>query len=120
MYGLRDDIDLHFLIGRTLIQVGIGLYQIIFRFDEEVAISVTGEFSFHDEHSVWVWRPEPGSYAHAARTASLLGKSIQDLECNSNGTLTLRFSNDSHLTLLDNSDEFESYDITRPGQTIVV
>jgi len=34
--------------------------------------------------------------------------------------LTLLFSNEQRLTLRDNSKDYESYDITRPGQTIVV
>jgi hypothetical protein len=30
------------------------------------------------------------------------------------------FSNGHRLSILDSSKEYESYDITRPGQTIVV
>jgi hypothetical protein len=36
------------------------------------------------------------------------------------GTLTLAFPNQHRLTILDSFKEYESYDISRPGQTIIV
>jgi hypothetical protein len=39
---------------------------------------------------------------------------------NANGTLALTFSKGDRLTLADSSREYESYQITRPGETIVV
>ncbi|MGI0085014.1 MAG: DUF6188 family protein [Nitrososphaerales archaeon] len=120
MYGLRTDIDLGFLKGREIIQVAIGVYQIIFGFDDDVRISVEGEFSYFDGQSGSVWRPEPGGAQIASRTLSLLGATIETFTGEENGTLTLTFSNGHRLTILDNSKEYESYDITRPGETIVV
>ncbi len=58
--------------------------------------------------------------ASAARTLALLGATIKNFESNENGTLALTFSNGHRLTMLDPSKEYESYDITRPGQTIIV
>jgi hypothetical protein len=48
MYGLKKDTDLSFLNGRELVQAAVGLYQTIFRFDEDVTISAEGEFSYFD------------------------------------------------------------------------
>src|SRR6266704_2806431 len=120
MYGLKKEIDLSFLNGRELIQVAIGLYPTSFRFDEDVAISVEAEFSYFNGQAEWIWKPEPGAAQIAARTVSLLGATIQTFEGQGNGTLSLVFSNGQRLTILDSSKEYESYDITRPGQTIVV
>ncbi len=120
MYGLKKEIDLSFLNGRELIQVAIGLYHTSFRFDEDVAISVEAEFSYFNGQAEWIWKPEPGAAQIAARTVSLLGATIQTFEGQGNGTLSLVFSNGQRLTILDSSKEYESYDITRPGQTIVV
>src|SRR5467141_3689929 len=111
MYGLKKEIDLRFLNDRELTQVAVGLYHISFRFDEDVAISAEGEFRYFDGQDEWTWRPEP-------RTA-LLGATITNFESNENGTLALTFSNGHRLTMLDSSKEYESYDITRPGQTII-
>jgi len=120
MYGLKKQIDLTFLNGRELIQLAVGLYQVIFRFDEDVAVSVEGEFRYFDGQAEWIWRPEPGSSLIAARTVALLGATIESLESNANGTLALTFSCGHRLTLADSSREYESYQITRPGETIVV
>ena len=120
MYGLKKEINLSFLNGRELIQVAVGLYQTIFRFDEDLVISVEGEFRYFDGQAEWTWRPEPGSSLIAARTVALLGTTIESLESNANGTLSLTFSNGQRLTLADSSREYESYQITRPGETIVV
>jgi hypothetical protein len=120
MYGLKKQIDLSFLTGRELIQLAIGVYQVQFGFDEDVRISVESEFRYFDGQAEWIWRPEPGSSSIAARAVALLGATIESFGTNIDGTLTLAFSNQHRLTILDSSKEYESYDIARPGQTIIV
>ncbi len=120
MYGMSRDIDLSFLNRREVVQVAIGVYQIIFSFDEDVVISVQAQFNYFDGESESVWRPEPGSAQIAARTVALLGATRESFKSHENGTLVLMFSNGHRLTILDSSKVYESYDITRPGQTIVV
>ena len=120
MYGLRKKIDLSFLRGREVIQIAIGVYQTQFGFDEDVRISVEGGFSYFDGQNDSVWKPEPGFEQIAARTVALLGATVETFEAREDGTLTLNFSNGHRLIIPDSSKEYESYDITRPGQTIVV
>ena len=120
MYGLKKEIDLSFLNGRELGQVAIGVYQIIFGFDEDVAISVEGEFRYFDGQATWIWKSEPQAAQIGARTVALLGATIQSFDGQEDGTLILLFSNGHRLTIVDNSKDHESYAITRPGQTIVV
>jgi hypothetical protein len=120
MYGLKKEIDLSFLVGRELIQVAIGLYQVQFHFDEDIAVSVEAEFRYFDGQNEWIWRQEPSSHQIAARTLTMVGASITGLERNENGTLALMFSNGHRLTVLDSFKEYESYDITRPDRTIIV
>lgn len=120
MYGLGKEIDLSFLTGRELIQVAIGVYQIQFGFDEDVIIYVESQFNYFDGQEEWIWNPEPGAAQVAARTVSLRSATIQNFEGQENGTLILTFSNGARLTIPDSSQEYESYQITRPGQTIVV
>jgi len=120
MNGLRKDTNLGFLNARELVQVAIGVYQIQFGFDENVTIYVESQFSYYDGQKEWIWKPEPGAAQIAARTVSLLGATIRNFDSQENGTLTLTFSNGGRLTLSDSSQEYESYQITRPGETIVV
>ena len=120
MYGLRKDIDLSFLAGRLVEQIAIGVYQVQFGFDENVTISVQSEFVYFDGQQEWIWKPEPGTAHTAARAVSLLAATIQSFEGRENGDLILVFSNGHRLSISDSSKEYESYDITRPGQTIIV
>ena len=120
MYGLSRVIDLSFLKDRQVEQVAIGVYQIIFGFDEDVRISVERQFHYFDGQREWVWKPEPGASQIAAQTLTLLGATIEKFAGHAKGTLELLFSNGCRLTILDSTSEYESYDITRPGQTIIV
>jgi Family of unknown function (DUF6188) len=120
MYGLKKEIDLSFLTGRELIQVAIGSFQVQFHFDEDVAVSVEAEFRYFDGQDERIWRQEPSSAQVAARTVAILGARVTSFETNENGTLVLTFSNGHRLTIRDSFKEYESYDITRPGQTIIV
>ena len=120
MYGLKKETDLSFLAGRELIQVAIGSFQVQFHFDEDVAVSVEAEFRYFDGRREWIWRQGPSSPEVAGRTVAILGASITSFESSENGTLAITFSNGHRLTMVDSFKEYESYDITRPGQTIIV
>jgi Family of unknown function (DUF6188) len=120
MYGLKKETNLSFLTGRELIQVAIGTFQVQFHFDEAVAVSVEPEFRYFDGQREWIWGQEPSSPQVAGRTVAMLGASITSFESSEDGTLTLTFSNGHRLTMVDSSKEYESYDITRPGNTIIV
>jgi hypothetical protein len=119
MYGLDITIDLSFLIGREAIQIAIGLYQVIFAFDDSVSISVESEFRLiSPQGDVSIWQP-PGPYT-AAAALRLLGAKIENVSGQKDGTLMITFSGGDILTILDSSKEYQSYDITCPGRTIVV
>jgi hypothetical protein len=121
MYGLPNDVDLDFLIGRTVDQVAIGIHEVIFGFDEDIRITVYQEFRYFDGQTESIWRPEEvGSSLMAGRTAALLGYPVENIDRHANGMLALTFANKSRLTIIDSSKEYESYDITRPGETIVI
>jgi hypothetical protein len=96
------------------------LDQVQFHFNENVSVSIEAEFHYFDVQDEWIWRQEPVSPQVAGRTVGMLGATNTSFESNENGTLILMFSNGTRLTILDSSKEYESYDITRPGQTIVV
>jgi len=120
VYGLDKNTDLNFLNGREVTQVAIGVHQVQFAFDEDVTIYVEGGFSYFDGKNVMVWKPEPGAADIASRTSALLGSRVDSFQGHENGTLTLEFSNGHRLTIPDSSKQYESYQITRPGTTIVV
>ena len=68
MCGLSKDLDLNFLNGREVVQVAIGIYQIIFGFAEDVRISAYSQFSYFDGQQEWIWKPEPGAVTRPGST----------------------------------------------------
>jgi hypothetical protein len=118
MNGLAKNVDLSFLVGRELIQIAIGIHQVIFSFDEQVTISIEGEFSLKTNEGLTTWTP--GAPRAACPAIDLLGTSIDSVDAREDGTLQLFLSDGSRLTILDANKEFESYQICRPGMTIVV
>lgn len=118
MNGLSKEVDLSFLNGREVIQVAIGIHQVIFSFDEEITISVEGEFRFDSTEGPSTWKP--GAPQAASSAIRLLGTTIERVDGREDGTLRLTFSNRDCLTIFDNNKDFESYQISRPGATIVV
>jgi len=98
-------------------QITVGIFQVIFTFDEQVSITVESEFRFGSPNSCF-WRA--GEPEAAAPVLRLLGTRVGQVRNQTDGTLDMSFSNGDSLTILDSSKEFESYTIVRPGQTIVV
>jgi hypothetical protein len=118
MYGLKREIDLTFLQGRELIQVAIGMYQVIFNFDGDVSISIEGQFEHTSKVNSSEWRP--GNPAMAVTTVNLLSAKVEAVHGQEDGTLKLTFSNGDRLVIRDASTEYESYQISRRGETIIV
>jgi hypothetical protein len=120
MYELKQDVGLDFLIDRELIQLRLGLHQVVFIFDEDVSISVEGEFMYFDGQKEWRWRPEPGSHLVAAHAVALLGTKVEHVEKGANNSFEITLANGRRLEIFAPSQEYECYNITRPGQTIIV
>ena len=119
MYGLDKATDLTFLIGRSLTQICIGLFQLILNMDNELSISVEGDFEYIAPGSGKAMRccEFPGS---ACPLVELLGKKIIGVDVTSESTLVLVFEDGSHLRLLDSNLDAESYQITGLNKDIVV
>ncbi|SRR5882724_5752541 len=118
MYGLDPDIDLSFLKNREVIQVAVGLYQIVFAFDGEITVSVEGRCERRSSSFSTVWIPDP--FGDAAGMLSLLGQTVVEVQRHGRDVLELIFASGDHLLVFDDCKEYESYQITRPGETIVV
>jgi len=108
MYGLKSDQDLGFLCDRELMQVCVGLYQVILRFDSSVSLSVTGRYLLND------------SPAQPSHLLALLGRRIVTTENMGQGTIVVRFDDGSHLAVLDSNQHYESYEISAPGIYVIV
>lgn len=114
---LPDDFDLGFLEGRELIQVSIGLYQVIFSFFQNLTISIEDRFVFDGPSGRATW--QQGETQAAAQTVALLGGRITRVLRRSS-TIELQFDNSCSLSITPTDAPYESFQITHEGRTIVV
>jgi hypothetical protein len=118
MYGLKDGLDLSFLKDSEVVQVAIGIYQIHFAFTGDAVLSFESRFVYESNGEATEWRPGTNKAATAA--VNLLGAMVAEIKTPDQKTLELFFSNGDLLRVFDESQEYESFTITRPGATIVV
>jgi len=118
MYGLSKDEKLDFLLEKELIQVAIGLNQVILNFYMDISIDIGGEFNhLRNSRSLIKNKKLPRS---AISLVELLGAHITDIKNSGDGTLELLFSNGDRLQIFDSEKNYESYTITLPDGTMVV
>ncbi len=119
MYGLPSDIDLSFFCGTTLSEVRVTTNDMILTLDE-------GDVELHIESPIRCAYPDGmdrryDSLPEAASTvAILLAQTVVSAEGDTDGTLNLGFSGGGHLYVYDDSDHYESYNISYGEGTIVV
>lgn len=119
MYGLPKDIDLSFLVGKTIIQVCVGFNELILNLDEgQISICIQSVCAYHSEDGPTL---EIEAYPVSASTiCGLLGKPIIQAQSEENGTLTLKFLGGSVFTIYDDDKQYESYQIKHGDKLIVV
>jgi hypothetical protein len=114
MYGLPSDFDATFLVGQEVIQIRVGQHQIILSFPGNTYISIVFAFSLNDADPLVVG-VDSATYllpliGHVVCAATRIGK----------GDLRINFDDGHSLIILESEDNYESYQIMRPGETIVV
>ena len=108
-YGLVKDNDLTFLLRKRLETVDISEYQAQLHFEDSICISIEGECKL-DKKTI--------DYAELRQLA---GSSVSGVTSQDEGTTNVFFADGKRLSILDsNSPNYESYQITAPGITIVV
>ncbi len=118
MYGLSKDVDLGFMCGKILLQVCVGVNEIILNFDEDMSITVTANYSQikkTGEKNDFNACPDG-----AIMLVGLLHRAIKDARGSPDGTLQMVFDNGESIVLYDNSQKYESYVIKYKGKQIVV
>jgi len=90
------------------------------RFDEDISISIS------IESLIKLLNNNGENYVYDDFTSinkdflALLGNSIVNIICHATGTLTLIFGNGSKVELTDDSIKYESYQIVRGREVVVV
>jgi hypothetical protein len=118
MYGIINNLDWSFLIGKELLQICISLYQLSLRFNGDVSINIECEF----EHVSLAANSLPAAKLSgtAVTLVSLLGARITAVSKQGVKTLGIEFSNGEMLMIHDSNDSYESFSINAPGKEIVI
>jgi hypothetical protein len=118
MYGLPPEANLSFLGDQTLLQVCIGLHELILNFDQGVSITITSSVGFAFPEGTY-HRYDDFREA-AAVTSALLNQRVLSATGQADGTLSLKFEGCSRLDVFYDSKQYESYTIRTREHLIVV
>jgi Family of unknown function (DUF6188) len=118
MYGLPEDFDGSFLIGRALEMICFNANQIYLHFDGQVTITIEGSFSHqraqYESNTQILSVPVSES-----DLMQLLEHKISAVSGDKDGTLKLVFDHDQILRCYDQLPNYESYQI-RHGDTVII
>lgn len=119
MYKVNKSMDFQFLVGKELLQLCIGLYQLIFNFTDHVVI--TTECAIYlaktDNSTIKLLSDNP---QQSKQLVCLLGSTIESVVIESRQELILVFSGGYKLTIIDSNENEESFTITTPEREVIV
>jgi hypothetical protein len=118
MYGLPKDFDAPSLIGLTLEMVCFNISQIYLHFDHHVMITVEGTLTYQSKLNGNVQKLSPPVVE--TNLMQLVGHKVTHAVGTPDGTLSLTFDNGHVVECLDDSPDYESYQIAIGGKTVVV
>ena len=119
MYGLPRDVDLSFVVGKTVELVSFSQNTVFLAFDGDVSLTITSSFEFYrraddEEATVQTVPVKQSDLMH------LLGRQVEGAAGVVDGTLTLKFCGGARLRCFDDSANYESYRIAHGDHEIVV
>ena len=107
MYNFDPNLNLSHLVGKSLIQIGIGENEIVFSFENDQTIVVSGKWELMQDQTLIDQSCEDlerKSYV----IHGLLGKEIISYKIISNTQLNIELNDSYQLTIYDDSTEYES------------
>lgn len=119
MYGLPENFDASFFVGRTLEMIRFNANQIYLHFDDHMTITIEGSFSH--QHARSSTNPQVVSVpVKQSALMQLLEQKVISVSADRDGTLTLVFDDGQIFTCYDQSANYESYQIKHGDEVIVV
>jgi hypothetical protein len=118
MYGLPNDFDPGLFVGRQLETITYAVNVIVLAFASHLTVSVSGSLPYRAAAGAHTEVDRPP--VSGTRLVSLIGRSVVGFDLKSPRQLILEFDGGGSLTLLDDSDTYESYLISTGEGEIVV
>jgi len=119
MYGLNQQVDLSFLSDRKLLQVCVGEFQVILRFDGDTTITLECAFGYTPKSGQKLLGV-PSSQNSAACLLGLVGLQVMHVNNLGNGNLEIVLTNRDRVEIYDSNADTESYQISSPRGMIIV
>lgn len=118
MYGLPADFDPSVFVGRDLESVTFAVNTIVLSFSDRLAVSISGRVPYRGPKSAESGVDDPP----VSRTTltTLVGHKVRGFDLLSPRELVLDFGDGGSITLLDDSDTYESYLINTGDREIIV
>ncbi len=126
MYGLPTDTDLTPFHGKELTQICIGAHQFQLHFsdgrteDARVCVECAWKLQPNECQILDFTGETPDRVEQASWLTRLIGQSVAAAEVLPPGTLRLRFSNDWFIDIIDDTPNYEAYQISIDGKLIIV
>jgi hypothetical protein len=117
VHGIPAGADFSPLLNKSLEQVCIGLHEAIFRFEDEMLLSISCSFELTVGDQSWRGK----EYVAAATAFShLLGVAINNVKIMSSKQLCLEFGNGAVLVINDSEDHYESFHVQMADKFVAV
>jgi len=118
MYGVPAGLSLERFLGAILVQVGLGEFQIQFRFHPEGEIAVEGRWELRDQAGRLIDHGQDTADRESYRVHHLLGRKVTGTRVDAPRSIALEFDSGHRLEVFDSSEEYESFTI-QPGDIVV-
>jgi hypothetical protein len=118
MYGLPKSFDPSVFRGKTLDQVCFTVNSITLSFEGRILLTILGTFILRERTNARAVKQAVP--VMTSNLMSLTGKTVQNAQASTDGTLVLRFEGGRTLTLVDDSRMYESYALRIGDNEIVV
>jgi hypothetical protein len=118
MYGIPNDLDLSLFVGATLVQIGLGQFDLQFHFHPDGSVSIQGHWELIDAEERIIDFAIENAERDAYRIHVLLGQVVVGSQLNPPDSFSLGFANGFTLKVFDNSKEYETISI-QPGNIYI-
>ena len=121
MHGVPADLDLEPLVGSTVIQIGIGQFQVQLHFagsggTSTGSISIEAHWELHRPDGTLLDHSQEHFERDCYRIHVLLGMHVSAFSLASPRSFTLSFASGHCLTVFDDSPQYESFSIHLVGR----
>jgi hypothetical protein len=118
MRGVPATLDLSRFQNATLLQIGLGEFQIQFHFSDNTYLGVEGDWELRDSSGVLIDRASPNAARMQYRVHVLLGRQVTKTAVSPPSHFALTFETGHELRVFDNSTQYESFSI-QPGDVFI-